>query len=605
MSYFTRVLKYGIKYYYYGVLNILFNILYAIFSALAFVSFIPMLDVLFKQTKTVYTEPKYVGFSNILEYTEDYFNYYLSNQLETDISSTLILVVGIVIFFFLMKNLFNYLALYNITFVKNGLLKNLRENLYSKVLNMPISYFLNKKKGDLMSRITADILEIQTSYLSILELMVREPLTIIFTLIVMFTISPQLTLFVTLFIPISGFIISIIGKKLRKDSKEVQQQQSNFLSIIDETISGQKVIKSFLSENFFHNKFKSINNLLYRFSNKVINRKNLAGPFSEFMGILVIGVLLWFGGKMVLISETISGTTFIVFMGLAYNILTPAKNLSKSFYSIKKGNAAAERVFEIIEYNKNKYDENRTLDFKKFKKNITFNNVEFSYGEVKILDKISFTINKGESVALVGSSGSGKTTIANLLNGFFGPTSGNLLIDEMNISNITKESLYRNISIVTQESILFNDTILNNIRIGNLEASKEDIIEASKEANAHEFIQEQLNSYDTTIGDYGNNLSGGQKQRLTIARAMLKSPSILILDEATSSLDSESEKKIQNAIDKLMHGKTSLIIAHKFSTIKKCDKIILIDKGRIIAQGTHQELINSNSSYKNMNELQI
>ena len=605
MSYFIRVLKYGIEYYNYGVLNIFFNILYAIFSALAFVSFIPMLDVLFKQTKTVYTEPEYVGFSNILEYTEDYFNYYLSNQLETDISSTLILVVGIVIFFFLMKNLFNYLALYNITFVKNGLLKNLRENLYSKVLNMPISYFLNKKKGDLMSRITADILEIQTSYLSILELMVREPLTIIFTLIVMFTISPQLTLFVTLFIPISGFIISIIGKKLRKDSKEVQQQQSNFLSIIDETISGQKVIKSFLSENFFHNKFKSINNLLYRFSNKVINRKNLAGPFSEFMGILVIGVLLWFGGKMVLISETISGTTFIVFMGLAYNILTPAKNLSKSFYSIKKGNAAAERVFEIIEYNKNKYDENRTLDFKKFKKNITFNNVEFSYGEVKILDKISFTINKGESVALVGSSGSGKTTIANLLNGFFGPTSGNILIDDISISNITKESLYRNISIVTQESILFNDTILNNIRIGNLEASKEDIIEASKEANAHEFIQEQLNSYDTTIGDYGNNLSGGQKQRLTIARAMLKSPSILILDEATSSLDSKSEKKIQNAIDKLMHGKTSLIIAHKFSTIKKCDKIILIDKGRIIAQGTHQELINSNSSYKNMNELQI
>mgnify|MGYP001356589530 FL=1 len=605
MSYFTRVLKYGIEYYNYGVLNILFNILYAIFSALAFVSFIPMLDVLFKQTKTVYTEPEYGGLNNILEYTEDYFNYYLSNQLETDISSTLIIVVGIVIFFFLMKNLFNYLALYNITFVKNGLLKNLRENLYSKVLNMPISYFLNKKKGDLMSRITADILEIQTSYLSILELMVREPLTIIFTLIVMFTISPQLTLFVTLFIPISGFIISIIGKKLRKDSKEVQQQQSNFLSIIDETISGQKVIKSFLSENFFHNKFKSINNLLYRFSNKVINRKNLAGPFSEFMGILVIGVLLWFGGKMVLISETISGTTFIVFMGLAYNILTPAKNLSKSFYSIKKGNAAAERVFEIIEYNKNKYDENRTLDFKKFKKNITFNNVEFSFGEVKILDKISFTINKGESVALVGSSGSGKTTIANLLNGFFGPTSGNILIDDISISNITKESLYRNISIVTQESILFNDTILNNIRIGNLEASKEDIIEASKEANAHEFIQEQLNSYDTTIGDYGNNLSGGQKQRLTIARAMLKSPSILILDEATSSLDSKSEKKIQNAIDKLMHGKTSLIIAHKFSTIKKCDKIILIDKGRIIAQGTHQELINSNSSYKNMNELQI
>ena len=605
MSYFTRVLKYGIDYSYYALLNVFFNILYAIFSALAFVSFIPMLDVLFKQTEKVYSKPNYTGIGDIREYAENYFNYYLSNQLETDISSTLILVVSIVIFFFLMKNIFNYLALYNITFVKNGLLKKLRENVYSKVLNMPISYFLNKKKGDLMSRITADILEIQTSYLSILELMVREPLTILFTLIVMFTISPKLTLFVTLFIPISGFIISIIGKKLRKDSKEVQQQQSNFLSIIDETISGQKVIKSFLSESFFLNKFKNINNLLYKFSNKVVNRKNLAGPFSEFMGILVIGVLLWFGGKMVLISETISGTTFIVFMGLAYNILTPAKNLSKSFYSIKKGNAAAERVFEIILYNKDKLDQKRNVKLEKFENKITFNNVEFNYGEAKILDKISFTINKGESVALVGSSGSGKTTIANLLNGFFNPESGNILIDNNNIFNITKESLYRNISIVTQESILFNDTILNNIKIGNLDSNKDDVINAAKEANAHEFIMQQLEGYQTKIGDYGNKLSGGQKQRLTIARAMLKSPSILILDEATSSLDSKSEKKIQDAIDKLMYGKTSLIIAHKFSTIKKCDKIILIDKGRIIAQGTHEELINSNSSYKNMNELQI
>ena len=604
MNYFTRVLKYGLDYTYHGVLNIVFNILYAIFSALAFVSFIPMLDVLFKQTKGVYVKPDYSGISNIREYLENYFNYYISTQLETDISSTLILVVGIVIFFFLMKNLFNYLALYNITFVKNGLLKNLRGKLYSKVISMPVSYFLNKKKGDLMSRITADILEIQTSYLSILELMVREPLTILFTLVVMFTISPELTLFVILFIPISGFIISIIGKKLRKDSKEVQQQQSNFLSMIDETISGQKVIKSFLSESFFNQKFDSINEMLYKFSNKVINRKNLAGPFSEFMGILVIGVLLWFGGKMVLINETISGTTFIVFMGLAYNILTPAKNLSKSFYSIKKGNAAAERVFEIIEF-KLDNDSNRDQLLETFKDKIEFKNVDFSYGQSKILDKISFTIKKGQSVALVGSSGSGKTTIANLLNGFYNSDSGSISIDGMEISSITRESLYKNISIVTQESILFNDTIMNNIRIGDLDSIDEDIVNAAKEANAHEFILEQSEKYDTNIGDYGGKLSGGQKQRLTIARAMLKSPSILILDEATSSLDSESEKKIQDAIDKLMVDKTSLIIAHKFSTIKKCDKIILIDKGRILAEGTHDELINSNSSYKNMNELQM
>ena len=605
MNYFTKVLKYGLEYSYFAVLNILFNILYAIFSALAFVSFIPMLDVLFKQTKKVYEMPVYSGIGNIREYAENYFNYYISKQLETDISTTLIIVVSIVIFFFLMKNVFNYLALFNITFVKNGLLKKLRERLYSKVLVMPIPYFINKKKGDLMSRITADILEIQTSYLSILELMVREPLTILFTLIVMFTISPELTLFVILFIPISGFIISIIGKRLRKDSKEVQQQQSNFLSIIDETISGQKVIKSFLSESFFSRKFDKINHLLFKYSNKVINRKNLAGPFSEFMGILVIGVLLWFGGRMVLVSESISGTTFIVFMGLAYNILTPAKNLSKSFYSIKKGNAAAERVFEIIEYDKYSNDGTRNIEIEEFKDKISFQDLEFSYGESKILDGITFTIKKGESVALVGSSGSGKSTIANLLNGFFSADSGSLLIDGINISDIKRESLYKNISIVTQESILFNDNIFNNIKIGNLDAEKEDIISAAKEANAHEFIEEQINGYETVIGDYGNKLSGGQKQRLTIARAMLKSPSILILDEATSSLDSKSEKKIQDAINKLMQGKTSLIIAHKFSTIKKCDKIILIDKGRIIAQGTHEELINSNSSYKNMNELQI
>ena len=605
MNYFTKVLKYGLEYSYFAVLNILFNILYAIFSALAFVSFIPMLDVLFKQTKKVYEVPEYSGIGNIREYAENYFNYYISKQLETDISTTLIIVVSIVIFFFLMKNVFNYLALFNITFVKNGLLKKLRERLYSKVLVMPIPYFINKKKGDLMSRITADILEIQTSYLSILELMVREPLTILFTLIVMFTISPELTLFVILFIPISGFIISIIGKRLRKDSKEVQQQQSNFLSIIDETISGQKVIKSFLSESFFSRKFDKINHLLFKYSNKVINRKNLAGPFSEFMGILVIGVLLWFGGRMVLVSESISGTTFIVFMGLAYNILTPAKNLSKSFYSIKKGNAAAERVFEIIEYDKYTNDGTRNIEIEEFKDKISFQDLEFSYGESKILDGITFTIKKGESVALVGSSGSGKSTIANLLNGFFSADSGSLLIDGINISDIKKESLYKNISIVTQESILFNDNIFNNIKIGNLDAEKEDIISAAKEANAHEFIEEQINGYETVIGDYGNKLSGGQKQRLTIARAMLKSPSILILDEATSSLDSKSEKKIQDAINKLMQGKTSLIIAHKFSTIKKCDKIILIDKGRIVAQGTHEELINSNSSYKNMNELQI
>ena len=377
MGYFIKVLKYGKNYKIYGFLNILFNVFYAIFSALAFVSFIPMLDVLFKQTKEVFEKPIYNGIGDLKDYLQDYLNYQISQQLEIDITSTLVIVIGIVLFFFLFKNIFNYLALYNITFLKNGILKNLRSNLYGKVLEMPIPFFVNKKKGDLISRITADILEIQVSYLSMLEVIVREPLTILFTIIVMFTISPELTFFIVLFIPISGFFISIIGKKLKKDSTEVQKEQSNFLSILDETINGQKIIKSFLAESFFTKKFNSINSLLFKFSNKVINRKNLAAPFSEFMGILVIGILLWYGGKMVLINESLSGTTFIVFMGLAYNILTPAKNLSKSFYSIKKGNAAAERVFEIIDI-KATNKERQLKKINDFKNEIKFENVTFS-----------------------------------------------------------------------------------------------------------------------------------------------------------------------------------------------------------------------------------
>ena len=603
MGYFIKVLKYGKNYKRYGFLNILFNVFYAIFSALAFVSFIPMLDVLFKQTKEVFEKPIYSEIGDLKDYLQDYLNYYISKQLDIDITSTLVIVIGIVLFFFLFKNIFNYLALYNITFLKNGILKNLRSNLYKKVLKMPISFFVNKKKGDLISRITADILEIQVSYLSMLEVIVREPLTILFTIIVMFTISPELTLFIVLFIPISGFFISIIGKKLKKDSTEVQKGQSNFLSILDETINGQKIIKSFLAESFFTKKFNSINSLLFKFSNKVINRKNLAAPFSEFMGILVIGILLWYGGKMVLINESLSGTTFIVFMGLAYNILTPAKNLSKSFYSIKKGNAAAERVFEII--NIKATDKERKLKkIDDFKNDIKFENVTFSYDSNVILDSVSFKLKKGDSIAIVGTSGAGKTTIANLLNGFYQVDSGAISIDGENINNISKNSLYKLISIVTQESILFNDTIKNNLLIGSENSSNEEVLESSKNANAHEFIINQENEYETLIGDQGNKLSGGQKQRLTIARAMLKSPSILILDEATSSLDSESEKKVQDAISKLMLNKTSLIIAHKFSTIKKCDKILVLDKGKIIDQGNHDELIKKSALYKSMYELQ-
>ena len=604
MSPFRKIIQFGIPFKGYALLNILFNAFYALFSALSFVSLIPMLNVLFKTTEKQSTPVTYSGILSLQKYLKDSLNYYVSSKLEQDIEGTLIFVISLVLGLFLLKNISNYLALFFIAYLRNGILKNLRNALYIKIISLPISYFNEKRKGDLMAKMTSDVTEIQQSFLSILELLVREPLTILFSLAAMLLFSFKLTLFVILFIPISGLVISSIGKRLKKHSARIQEEQGDFLSIIDETVNGQKIIKTFAAGEHFKDRFFKATDRFYLFSNQLLHRASLAGPTSEFLGISAIGILLWFGGKMVLIDESITGTSFIVYMGLAYNILTPAKSISKASYSIQKGNAAADRVLEILNVKDHLEDDKNAQKLSEFKDRIVFDKVSFSYEKNPVLNKISFEIKKGEMVALVGPSGSGKTTLTYLINRFYNVDNGILTIDDIPINLIQKKSLYKHIGMVTQESILFNDSVYNNLKIGKPDASNDEIENAAIAANAHDFIKELPNQYETIIGDLGNKLSGGQKQRLTIARALLKDPAFLILDEATSALDTEAEQQVQIALEKLMQNRTSLVIAHRLSTIKKADVILLLDKGKIIASGNHQKLLSSNKQYKNWVQIQ-
>lgn len=599
----SRILLYGLPYKGYALLNVIFNILYALFSGLAFVSLIPMLDVLFGNNEPREMLPEYSGVENLADYLKGYMDYYISVHLDQDRGQALFVVIGIVLITFLLKNLSNYFALFFITFLRNGILRDLRNSLYRKIIGLPVAFFSEKRKGDLMSRMTTDISEIQVSFLSILEVLIRDPLTIIFSLFFMVTISVELTLFVLISIPSAGVIISQIGKRLKKDSLKLQKEQGHFLSIMDETIHGQKVIKTFGAEKRFIDQFFNSTQQFYRFSNRFFHRANLASPLSEFLGICIIGLLLWFGGKMVLMDATLSGTFFISYMGLAYNILTPAKNISKAAYSIKKGNAAAERIQELFEVSSNE-DAPDAIIKTRLNSSIIFKDVCFRYQKDWVIENLSFTINKGQTVALVGTSGSGKTTIANLLNRFHDIYKGQLLIDDVPIGRIRRSSLFGMISLVTQESILFNDTVRNNLLIGKPNASGPQIVGATQVANAHDFIEKLPNGYDTIIGESGNILSGGQRQRLCIARAVLKNPEILILDEATSSLDTQSEKLVQDALEKLLENRTSLVIAHRLSTIKKADQILVLDNGKIIESGTHQSLIRRESFYRKLVDLQ-
>ncbi|NER12005.1 ATP-binding cassette domain-containing protein [Leptobacterium flavescens] len=600
MNYFKKILHFARPYKRFAILNIFFNILYALFSALSFVALIPMLDVLFKESQRVYTKPEYQGVGQLDSYLKEYLNYKVTQIAGEDEMTALVLVIGLVIFLFFFKNVFNYLAMYFITFLRNGVLRDLRNKLYHKIVELPISYFSEKRKGDIIARITSDVLEIQHSFLSILELIVREPLTIVFTILVMFGISTKLTLFVFIFIPISGVIISRIGKSLKRKSDRVQKEQGSFLSIVEETLGGLRVIKAFNAEKIFNNRFSNSTNRFFRFSNSLLNRQNLASPTSEFLGILVIGILLWFGGKMVLIDKTLDASSFIAYMGLAYNILTPAKAISKASYNVKKGNAAAERVMDILETENTITEIENPVEKESFEQAISLKNISFKYENNYILNNFSLEIPKGKMIALVGPSGSGKSTIANLLMRFYDVNEGNIEIDGVNIKDLSKKSLRGLMGIVTQDSILFNDSVRNNLTLGKEDANEQEILDASKIANAYEFIKDLDDQFDTNIGDSGGKISGGQKQRLSIARAVIKNPPIMILDEATSALDTESEKLVQEALENMMQNRTSVVIAHRLSTIQKADLIVVMQKGEIVEQGTHSELLAKEGVYKKL-----
>lgn len=601
-----KIIPFAKKYKSNVVGNISFNILYALFGTLGMVFIMPVLSVLFDEKKTDVIElPEYEGFFSALGNWQEYIAYYVNEySTEYGVQYGLMLTVALVLVTFLLKNLSNYLALQHLTKVKTGVLRDLREKMFKKIVSLPVSYYSEKRKGDVMARMLGDVNEVQNSFFMILELIVKEPLTIVFSLIAMISISWKLTVFVFVFIPISGLIISKIGKTLKGKSTKAQQENGYLISITEETLSGLKVVKSYNAENFFAKTFNDSINRLYKLTNAIAKKNNLASPLSEFMGILVIGVLLVYGGNLVLVEGSLKGSDFIAYIGLAYNILTPAKAISKASYQVKNGLAAAERVFEVLEVENTITDKENATDLKDFKSEIQLKNITFAYNDEAVLKNFSLTIPKGKTVALVGQSGSGKSTIANLLTRFYEVNQGEILIDNHNVKDITMQSLRGLTGLVTQDSIMFNGTIKDNIRLGKLDATDDEIIEALKVANAYEFVKDLPSGIETNIGDSGNKLSGGQKQRLSIARAVLKNPPIMILDEATSALDTESEKYVQVALENMMQNRTSVVIAHRLSTIQKADLIVVMQKGQIFEQGNHDELLAKNGMYAKLVSMQ-
>ncbi len=608
MSHFTNILRYAKPYKRFAIGHIISNVFFALFGTLSFVALKPMLDVIFKKDKIVpNTEPKFTNLFEIGEFIESYSTYHMNQYTGGDDSKALIFVVCLIIVMFLLKNIFGYLANYFLVFLRNGVIRDLRNTVYKKTMDLPLSFFSEKRKGDILARVTSDVGDLQYSFLSVLELIVREPLTIIFTLIAMLVISAKLTLFIFLFIPIMGFIISAIGKSLKRKSDRVQKEQGTFLSNLEETLTGLRIIKGFNAEDKFNEKFQASTTRFYNFSNKLLNRQNLASPASEFLGICMIAVILWYGGNLVLNGDNssgLNGSTFLVYMGLSYNILTPAKAISRGLYNIKKGGAAAERIQEIIDTENPLTDKENAIDIKGFNNEIIFDDISFKYDNEFVLENFTLRVPKGKTIALVGQSGSGKSTLANLITRFYDVDKGAIKIDAIDIRDITKKSLRKQLGIVTQDAILFNDSIKNNLLLGVDGASDEEIIDALKVANAWEFVKDLKGGIDFNIGDAGTKLSGGQKQRLSIARAVLKNPPIMILDEATSALDTESESIVQVALENMMRNRTSIVIAHRLSTIQKADMIVVLEKGVIIEQGKHDELLAKNGVYKKLVEMQ-
>jgi subfamily B ATP-binding cassette protein MsbA len=606
MKKYSRLFKYLRFYKGHIVLYFLFTVFSIVFSLVSLGTLPFFLRLIFTHEKLVLNKPAEINGSGDLI---DFINYQISNLIVSNGSKgpvlALALICIVVIISVLLKNLFLYLSFYVLAPVKNSIMTRLRADMYNKLLQLPIGFFTEQRKGDVMSRMTNDIGELEGSVVGTLEGLIKDPLNIIIILGTLIFISPQLSLFLLVFLPLTGLLIGRISRSLKKQSNSAAIMLGEALSVLDETLGGLRVIKAFNAEKVLQTRFNTTNDNLFHLRNKMQFRRDLASPLSELLGVMVLCGILWFGGRLVLGGSVgLEAEAFIMYVGIFTQIINPSKALSSSFYNMQKGSAAIARIEEVLNAPVKVEENINGLQLSAFKKSIEFKNVSFSYDDKVILKNINLKIEKGKTVALVGSSGAGKSTLADLIPRFHDVTSGELLIDGVNIKDYSLFTVRKQMGIVTQEPILFNDTIANNIALGMENASAEQIENAARIANAHDYIKQKEESYTSNIGDRGGKLSGGERQRLTIARAVLKNPPILILDEATSALDTESERLVQDAINNMMQNRTSIVIAHRLSTIRHADEIVVMQKGEIAERGTHDGLLAQAGIYKKLVDMQ-
>lgn len=604
MKNLRNVFRYLIPYWIYALLNILFNILSVIFSLASFALFIPILQILFKTTQApqLIDELNWLSIDSLTEH----FYYQISILIDTKGQTQVLLLtaISIVVLYFL-RNLFKYLAMFYLAPIRNGVVKDLRNDLFYKILILPLSYYSNRRKGDLITRVTADVQEVEWSIMSSLEMIFRDPIAIISYLLVLVIINPMLTLFVIILLPLSAYFIGKIGRSLKSISAKSQTQLGKLLSIIEETIAGLRIIKAFNAIEHSNKNFQEDNQRYSRLMIRMYRKRDLASPLSEFLSVLVLVAVLWFGGQLVLSDNyNLDAAVFITYLGIFSQIIPPSKAISTAYYNLQKGNASLNRIQEVLTADEVIYEKSEAIAKQEFNKEIRYEKVSFAYEKKKVLNEVSCTIHKGKTIAVVGSSGSGKSTFVDLIPRFFDCKEGMVFIDDIPIQDIKIDDLRSLSSIVTQDTILFNDSVLNNIALGIENVSEQDVINAAKVANAHDFILEMSDGYQTNIGDRGLKLSGGQRQRISIARAVLKNAPILILDEATSELDTASEIQLTEALNNLMKDRTCIIIAHRVSSIKHADEIMVFEKGKIKEKGTHKDLIAMNALYKKLYDLQ-
>jgi len=609
MNEYKKILRFARPHQKYIYGSLFFNIMYSVFQIASLGTILPVLGMLFGTIKPekYETPPVYSGeITDFFPYLKEYSNYYVQTLVgQYGALTVLAWLCVITAFMFFLRNAFRYFGSFLLINYRVGVTKDLRGAMYRKILSLPVSFFTESRKGDLMSRMSNDVGEVEGNILGSLIELINAPFMLISTLITLFFLSPEMTLFSLLVLPVMGTMIALVGKSLKKDSHEAQNEMGTIFSIVDETLKSSKVIKIFNAEKILDNRFMKSMNKWISSSINLGRKKELASPMSEFLGSITFLIIAWYGGKQIIVEQSISPADFLVFLGMFFQILPPAKSLSTSISNVQKGEASLKRVLEILDADVKIEEIAEPVSISTLQNNIEFKDIGFYYDKANlILKNFNLTIPKGKTVALVGQSGSGKTTIANLLARFYDVSEGEILIDGTDIKHLKLKEYRQLLGMVTQESVLFNDSVYNNILMGKPDATREEVIAAAKIANADDFISNLSEGYDTNIGDDGNKLSGGQKQRVSIARAVLKNPPIMILDEATSALDTESERFVQDALEKMMENRTSLVIAHRLSTIQKADWIVVMEKGDIVEQGTHHDLIAKKGMYNKLVELQ-